>query len=112
MITRTTILDLADRAELESNGRLRNLLLTVAGMLDARGKVVSEPSPGDNWGRVSGHDGSHGLGLLYLQNRSRRLDIKAPPSRATCRAFPGEEGMESMSAELAAVRRGPRKEAS
>jgi hypothetical protein len=75
MITRTTILDLANQAAQENNDRLRNLLLTVAGMLSSNGTVVSEPGLDEKWQKVSGCEGAYGRGLLYLQNRGKRLTL-------------------------------------
>jgi hypothetical protein len=73
VITRNTILDLANQAAQENNRPLRELLLTVAGMLDMDGDVVVEPEPNQRWVDVFDVTGAYGVGLHYLQCRQREL---------------------------------------
>lgn len=72
MINRSTILGLASEAD---NRPLRDLLLTVAGMLDADGKVIEPPDENETWDAISSPAGCYGKGLAL----SRRATEVYPP---------------------------------
>lgn len=69
MITRDTILGLAEQAGDEDNLVLRYLLLTIGGMLGPDGNVVDLPDGQTPWGVVSGADGAMGRGLMLATKR-------------------------------------------
>lgn len=71
MITRDTILDLAQQASSEHNHKLGDLLLTVAGMLETDGRASGLPDLNELWRDVYGCQGAFGRGLAFLCNREK-----------------------------------------
>lgn len=77
MINRKAILDLASEAA-PDNRPLRDLLLTVAGMLAPDGTVTGEPEGRERWADISDVTGCYGKGLTL----SRRATEVYPPRPA------------------------------
>jgi len=68
-VDRGTILDLAVRAGTHGNRPLGELLLTVAGMLRADGRVDAVPDPTTPWEEVFDPRGPLGVGMTLALHR-------------------------------------------